>query len=87
MSEATYAGFKDWPSIPKNNWPPTEDKIIDIASNALNISQDKDVKVFIYSDNIDEIIFDEIDIKNERYIKKEYYNHERKVEVIVIKKN
>ena len=35
----------------KKEWPPSEDQIINIASSALNKSQDKDVKVLVYWEN------------------------------------
>ena len=51
MSEEAYAEYKDWSTIKKNQWPPTEDNIQNIAIAALNKSHDKDVSVLIYLDN------------------------------------
>ena len=34
-----------------NEWPPSEDQILNIATSALNQSQDKDVKVLVYWKN------------------------------------
>ena len=85
MSGNTYSN--DYPQIYKNNWPPTEDLILDIASNALNISQDKDFNVFVFSDKINNFIFDDVDLKGKKYIKRNYNHYERNINVFIIKNN
>ena len=67
----------------KYPWPPNEDQILDIASSALNNSQDKDVKVLVYWDNPSLMIFEPIHYADTRYINKKYTYHERNVEVII----
>ena len=77
-----YADFKD-----KNTWPPTEEEITDIASSALNQSQDKLVKVLVYWDNPKLMIFDPFNYANTKYINRKYKCNERTVEVIIGKED
>ena len=64
-------------------WPPTEEQFINIARNALNESQDKDVRVLVYWDNPTLMIFDPFHFSQTKYINKKYDHHERSVEVII----
>ena len=69
-----------------NNWPPSEDQILDIATSALNKSQDKDVKVLVYWKNDPNLmIFDPIDsiMANTKYIHKKYEHNERTIELFI----
>jgi hypothetical protein len=67
-----------------NTWPPTEDQIINIASSALNKSQDKDVKVLVYWENDPSLmIFDPFHYADTNYIKKKFTHNERTVLVII----
>ena len=89
MSEATYAGFKDWPTEKTNNkWPPTEDQIINIASSALNQSQNQNVKVLVYWENDPTLmIFDPFHFADTKYIKKKFTHNERTVLVTIGKED
>lgn len=64
-------------------WPPTEEQITDIASSALNQSQDKNVKVLVYWDNPNLMIFEPAFFANTEYINKKFEYHERTIEVII----
>ena len=64
-------------------WPPTTDQIKNIATSALNQSQDKDVKVLVYWDNPTIMIFEPIHFAQTSYVKKKYEHNERSVEVII----
>ena len=73
-------------SINHNKWPPSDDQILDIATSALNQSQDKDVKVLVYWNNDPSLmIFDPIDnmIAHTRYVHKKYEHNERTIEVFI----
>ena len=64
-------------------WPPTIEQFKDIASSALNQSQDKDVRVLVYWDNPTIMIFEPIHFAQTSYVKKKYEHNERSVEVII----
>ena len=65
-------------------WPPTEEQIINIASSALNKSQDKDVKVLVYWENDPTLmIFDPFHFADTKYIKKKFTHNERTVLVTI----
>jgi hypothetical protein len=88
MSEATFVEYNEWESqTNKNNWPPSEDQIKDIAISALNKSQDKDVKVLVYWDNPTLMILDPFHFANTKYVKRKYEHNERSVEVIIGKED
>ena len=64
------------------NWPPNEDQIMTIASQALDQSRDKDVKVLVYWENNPNLmIFNPFHFAKTDYIKKKYSHNERTVEV------
>ena len=68
----------------KSTWPPTEEQIKDIASSALNQSQDKNVKVLVYWDNPNLMIFEPAFFAaNTEHINKKFECHERTIEVII----
>mgnify|MGYP006134814623 FL=1 len=73
--------------LKKSPWPPTKDQIMDIASSALNTSQDKDVKVLVYWDNPTIMIFDPIHFAQTKYIQKNYTHNERSIEVNIGKED
>ena len=88
MSEATFVEYNEWESqTNKNNWPPSEDQIKDIAISALNKSQDKDVKVLVYWDNPNLMILDPFHYADTKYIERKYKHNERSVEVIIGKED
>jgi len=67
-----------------NVWPPTEEQIKDIASSALNVSQDKDVKVLVYWENNPLLmIFDPFHFADTKYIHKQFEHNERTVKVSI----
>lgn len=73
-----------------NKWPPSEDQILNIATSALNQSQDKDVKVLVYwKNNPSLMIFDPIDsiMAKTDYIHKKYEHNERTIEIIIGKED
>lgn len=71
-----------------SNWPPMEEQIQDIALNALNNSQDKDVKVLVYWENDPPLmIFNPSHFADTKYIEKKYMHNERSVHVIIGKEN
>ena len=67
----------------KYTWPPTTDQIKDIATSALNQSQDKDVRVLVYWYNPTIMIFEPIHFAQTSYVKKKYEHNERSIEVII----
>jgi hypothetical protein len=71
----------------EKTWPPTEEQIKDIASSALNQSQDKNVKVLVYWDNPNLMIFEPDFFANTEYINKKFDCHERTIEVIIGKED
>ena len=74
----------------KYTWPPTTDQIKDIATSALNQSQDKDVRVLVYWVNNPELmIFDPIHavLAKTAYIVKKYEHNERSVVVRIGKED
>jgi hypothetical protein len=72
----------------KYTWPPTTDQIKDIATSALNQSQDKDVIVLVYWVNNPELmIFDPIHFAVTDYVKRKYEHNERTIEVIIGKED
>ena len=72
----------------KKEWPPVDDEIIDIASSALNQSQDKDVKVLVYWDNPNIMIFDPFYFTPKTpYISKKFTHNERTVLVTIGKED
>lgn len=73
--------------IKKYTWPPTEDQILNIASSALNKSQDKDVKVLVYWDNPTIMILDPFHYGHTNYIHRKFEYDERSVEVIIGKED
>lgn len=88
MSEATFAEYNEWVSqTKKNNWPPSEDQIKDIAVASLNNSQDKDVTVLVYWDNPKVMIFDPFHFANTEYVEKKYEYNERSVKVTIGKED
>lgn len=71
-----------------SNWPPMEEQIQDIALNALNNSQDKDVKVLVYWENDPPLmIFNPSHFADTKYIEKKYMHNERSVHVIIGKED
>ena len=65
-------------------WPPTTDQIKDIATSALNKSQDKNVRVLVYWEkNPNLMIFDPFHFADTKYVKRKYEHNERSVEVII----
>ena len=68
-----------------NKWPPSNDQIMNIATSALNQSQDKDVKVLVYWNDPSLMIFDPIDnmMAHTRYVHKKYEHNERTIEVFI----
>ena len=68
-------------------WPPTENEIRDIAVSGLNKSQDKDVKLLVYWDNPNLMIFDPFHFANTEYIKKKYETNGRTVEITIGKED
>jgi hypothetical protein len=69
-------------------WPPTEEQIQNIAVNALNTSQDKDVKVLVYWENDPTLmIFDPLHFADTKYIEKKYKHNERNVHVVIGKED
>ena len=74
-------------TILKNTWPPTKDQIMDIASSALDTSQDKDVNVLVYWDNPELMIFEPIHFAKTKYIRKKYTHNERSIEVTIGKED
>ena len=64
-------------------WPPTEDQIRDIVISAFNQSQDKDVKVLVYWDNPQLMIFDPIHFAQTKYIHKKFEHNERSCEITI----
>jgi len=67
-----------------NTWPPTEEQIQDLATFALNQSQDKDIKVLVYWENNPTLlIFDPICYADTKYIKEKFTHNERTVFVII----
>ena len=72
----------------ENTWPPTETQIKDIASAALNQSNDKNVKVLVYWENNPHLmIFDPIHFAPThglwKYIEKRYTCNDRSIEVMI----
>ena len=68
----------------KYTWPPTTDQIKDIATSALNKSQDKNVRVLVYWEkNPNLMIFDPFHFADTKYVKRKYEHNERSVEVII----
>ena len=68
-------------------WPPLEDQIKDIAIDALNKSQDKDVKVLVYWDNPTIMIFNPFHYADTKYVNRKYEHNERTIEVIIGKED
>jgi len=64
-------------------WPPTIEQFKNIATSALNQSQDKDVKVLVYWDNPTIMIFEPIHFAQTSYVTKKYKHNERSIEVII----
>ena len=74
--------------IEKLLWPPTDDQIQNIATSALNKSQDKDVKVLVYWENDPALmILDPFHFADTKYIEKKYKHNERSVHVIIGKED
>ena len=62
----------------------SDEQIINIASSALNKSQDKDVKVLVYWENDPTLmIFDPFCYAPTDYIENKYKHNERSVHVII----
>ena len=62
----------------------SHDQIKDIATSALNKSQDKDVKVLVYWENDPTLmIFDPFHFADTKYIKKKFTHNERTVLVTI----
>ena len=87
MSEEAYTEYKDWSTIKKNQWPPTEDNIQNIAIAALNKSHDKDVSVLIYLDNPKLMIFNPLPITNTKFITNNFKHNERTIKVTIGQKS
>jgi hypothetical protein len=69
-------------------WPPTNEQIQNIAVNALNKSQDKDVKILVYWENDPTLmIFNPFHFADTKYIEKKYKDNERSVHVIIGKED
>ena len=65
-------------------WPPSEEQIQNIASSALDQSQDKDVNVLIYWENNPNLmIFEPIHYADTKYFKKKFAHNERTVLVTI----
>jgi|TARA_X000000368_G_scaffold290150_1_gene230532 hypothetical protein len=66
-----------------NTWPPTNEQILNIARCALNKSTKKDIKVLVYWDNPDIIIYDPIHFAQTDYVRRKFVvsQGERSVEV------
>lgn len=72
----------------ENTWPPTETQIKDIASSALNQSDDKNVIVLVYWENDPTLmIFEPICFAPThglwKYIEKKYTCNDRSIKVII----
>jgi len=91
MSEESRVNIEEFDeNEEKNNiysWPPTEDQILNIASSALNKSQDKDVKVLVYWDNPTLMILDPFHYAHTNYIHRKFEHNERSIEVIIGKED
>jgi hypothetical protein len=75
-------------SIKKSTWPPTDEQIQNIATSALNKSQDKDVKVLVYWENDPGLmILDPFHFADTKYIEQKYKHNERSVHVIIGKED
>lgn len=68
-------------------WPPNEDEIINLASFALNYSQNKNVKVLVYWNDPTKMIFEPTHFAHTKYIRKNFEHNERQVEVIIGKED
>ena len=68
-------------------WPPTMEQIKTIASSALNQSQEKDIKVLVYWDNAELMIFDPIHFASTEYIRKAFKTSDRSILVIIGKQD
>lgn len=64
-------------------WPPLEQEFLNIASSALNKSNEENVKVLVYWDNPTLMIFNPIHFANTEYVNKKYESNNRYVEVII----
>jgi len=66
-----------------NTWPPTNEQILNIERCALNKSTKKDIKVLVYWDNPDIIIYDPIHFAQTDYVRRKFVvsQGERSVEV------
>jgi len=74
-------------TLEKSSWPPTMEQIKTIASSALNQSQEKDVKVLVYWDNAELMIYNPIHFADTDYIQKAFKTGDRSVLVIVGKED
>ena len=68
-------------------WPPTMEQIKTIVSSALNQSHEKDIKVLVYWDNAEIIIYNPIHFADTDYIQKPFKTGDRSVLVIVGKED
>lgn len=74
-------------TLEKSSWPPTMEQIKTIASSALNQSKEKDVKVLVYWDNAELMIYDPIHFASTEYIQKAFKTADRSVTVIIGKED
>jgi hypothetical protein len=68
-------------------WPPTEEQFKNIATSALGKSSQKEVKVLVYWDNSELMIFDPFHYAHTEYVNRKYEVKDRTVEVIIGKED
>ena len=68
-------------------WPPTEEEIKYLASEALNQSQDNHVSILVYWDNPTLMIFDPFHYANTEYVQRKFSCNDRSVYVIIGKED
>lgn len=67
----------------EQSWPPSEEYIRNLAVNALNKSEKKDVKVLLYWDNPQYFIYDPIHFANTEFIINKFKLNERSVQIYI----
>lgn len=68
-------------------WPPTSKDILSIAIHALNKSDKDDIKVLVYWDNPNLLIFDPFHFAHTEYVHKKYKSDGRTVTVSIGKQD
>lgn len=68
-------------------WPPQEQDFLNIASSALDKSNEENIIVLVYWDNPTLMIFNPIHFANTDYVNKKYKSDNRYVEVIIGKQD